>query len=179
MQKFKIPFQEIGSISQLIKDFLNLEIPQFVDYTFSLEHVESVVKQKSPQFSSEQRQILVQVLRNQLQNVALSEKQSQNLEFLLLKNTFTVTTGHQLNLFSGPVFFIYKILQTIKTADFLNQNSENKFVPIFWMATEDHDFEEINHFKTTQHFYQIKGKSGGAVGRIVIEDISFIDERCV
>lgn len=176
MQKFKIPFQEIGSIPQLIKDFLNLEIPQFVDYTFSLQHVESVVKQKSPQFSSEQRQILVQVLRNQLQNVALSEKQSQNLEFLLRKNTFTVTTGHQLNLFSGPVFFIYKILQTIKTADFLNQNSENKFVPIFWMATEDHDFEEINHFKTAQNFYQIKGKSGGAVGRIMIEDTSFIDE---
>ena len=105
MQKFKIPFQEIGSIPQLIKDFLNLEIPKFVDYTFSLQHVEGLVKQKSPQFSSEQRQILVQVLRNQLQNVALSEKQSQNLEFLLYKNTFTVTTGHQLNLFSGSVFF--------------------------------------------------------------------------
>jgi hypothetical protein len=40
------------------------------------------------------------------------------------------------------------------------------------MATEDHDFEEINHFRTS-NFYQIKGKSGGAVGRIVIEDTSF------
>ena len=125
MQKFKIPFQEIGSIPQLIKDFLNLEIPKFVDYTFSLQHVESVVKQKSSQFSSEQRQILVQVLRNQLQNIALSEKQSQNLEFLLHKNTFTVTTGHQLNLFSGPVFFIYKILYIIQSPKTIKLDYEN------------------------------------------------------
>lgn len=176
MPKLKIPFQKIGSIPPLIKDFLNNEIPQFRDYRFTLEHIKQVVKEKSVQFSTQQRQILVQVLQKQLQNFTLSEKQTHNLELLLSENTFTVTTGHQLNLFSGPVFFIYKILQTIKTADFLNQNSENKFVPIFWMATEDHDFEEINHFKTSQNFYQIKGKSGGAVGRIVIEDTSFIDE---
>jgi len=176
MQKSKIPFQEIGSIPPLIKDFLNNEIPQFRDYRFTLEHIKQVVKEKSIQFSTQQRQILVQVLQKQLQNFTLSEKQTHNLELLLSENTFTVTTGHQLNLFSGPVFFIYKILQTIKTTDFLNQNSENKFVPIFWMATEDHDFEEINHFKTAQNFHQIKGKSGGAVGRIVIEDLSFIDE---
>ncbi len=44
------------------------------------------------------------------------------------------------------------------------------------MATEDHDFEEINHFKTANGFYQIKGSSGGAVGRIVIEDNSFLEE---
>ena len=176
MQKLKIPFQEIGSIPQFIKDFLNDEIPQFRNYRFTLEHITQVIQQKSSLFSSQQRQILVQALQKQLQNFTLSEKQSHHLELLLQRNTFTVTTGHQLNLFSGPVFFIYKILQTIKTADFLNQNSEYKFVPIFWMATEDHDFEEIDHFKTEQNFYQIKGKSGGAVGRIVIEDVSFIDE---
>jgi uncharacterized protein YllA (UPF0747 family) len=44
------------------------------------------------------------------------------------------------------------------------------------MATEDHDFEEINHFKTANGFYQIKGNSGGAVGRIIIEDNSFLEE---
>ena len=136
MQKLKIPFQEIGSIPQLIKDFLNDEIPQFRNYRFTLEHIEQVVKEKSTQFSFQQREILVQVLQKQLQNFTLSEKQSQNLELLLSDNTFTVTTGHQLNLFSGPVFFIYKILQTIKTADFLNQNSENKFsslsYAVFW-----------------------------------------------
>ncbi len=75
----------------------------------------------------------------------------------------------------GPVFFVYKILQTIKTAAFLKQNfSKNNFVPVFWMATEDHDFEEINHFKTKHNYFEIKGKSGGVVGKIKIEDLVFI-----
>ena len=119
---------------------------------------------------------MVDVLRAQHQHLDLSAKQSQHLDLLLSENTFTVTTGHQLNLFSGPVFFVYKILQTIKTADFLTQNSDKNFVPIFWLATEDHDFEEINHFKTANGFYQVKGNSGGAVGRIIIEDNSFLEE---
>jgi len=44
------------------------------------------------------------------------------------------------------------------------------------MATEDHDFEEINHFKTQNHIYSIDGKSGGAVGRIKVEKNNFIEE---
>ena len=79
MQKLKIPFQEIGSIPPLIKDFLNNEIPQFRNYRFTLEHIEQVVKEKSVQFSTQQRQILVQVLQKQLQNFTLSEKQTHNL----------------------------------------------------------------------------------------------------
>ena len=43
------------------------------------------------------------------------------------------------------------------------------------MATEDHDFDEINHFKTEGNFYQIQEKSGGAVGRIKSSDLSFLD----
>lgn len=176
MLKSKIPFQNIGSIPQLIKDFLNVEIPQFASYQFSLSNVFSKAEEKSKSFSLNQRNILVEVFSQQLKGLKLSEKQVNNINLLSQENTFTVVTGHQLNLFSGPAFFVYKILQTIKTADFLNQNSNKNFVPIFWMATEDHDFEEINHFKTEQNIYQIKGQSGGAVGRIVIEDTSFIEE---
>ena len=176
MLKSKIPFQNIGSIPQLIKDFLNLEIPQFSSYQFSLQNALSKAEEKSKSFSQDQRNILVEVFNRQLNSLQLTDKQKNNINLLSQENTFTVITGHQLNLFSGPAFFVYKILQTIKTAEFLSQNSDKNFVPVFWMATEDHDFEEINHFKTSQNFYQIKGKSGGAVGRIVIEDTSFIDE---
>lgn len=176
MQTFKIPFQEIGSIPQLIKDFLYEEIPQFAKYKYSVENIEEVATEKGAQFTQSQREILVQVLEQQLKELTLSAKQTENLQKLLQPNTFTVTTGHQLNLFSGPAFFVYKILQTIKTADVLEKKSSNQYVPIFWMATEDHDFEEINHFKTARNFYQIKGNSGGAVGRIVIEDTQFIKD---
>ena len=176
MPKFKFPFQDLETIPKLIKDFLQQEIPQFSAYQFTLENALLQAEKKSHNYTLEQRKILVDVLRAQHQHLDLSAKQSQHLDLLLSENTFTVTTGHQLNLFSGPVFFVYKILQTIKTADFLTQNLDKNFVPIFWLATEDHDFEEINHFKTANGFYQVKGNSGGAVGRIIIEDNSFLEE---
>ena len=171
-----IDFENITSIPKLIKDFLGTKLDGFQNKVFDLENFKNQITEKQNSFSDEKRAILYDTIFSQNQESQLSPKQLEYLFSLKESNTFTITTGHQLNLFTGPVFFVYKILQTIKTADFLNQNSENKFVPIFWMATEDHDFEEINHFKTAQNFHQIKGKSGGAVGRIVIDDISFIDE---
>ena len=57
-----------------------------------------------------------------------------------------MVTGHQLNLFTGPLYFAYKILTTIKLAAQLEERyPENKFVPVYWMGTEDHDFEEVNY----------------------------------
>ena len=112
MPKFKFPFQDLETIPKLIKDFLQQEIPQFSAYQFTLENALLQAEKKSHNYTLEQRKILVEVLRAQHQHLDLSAKQSQHLDLLLSENTFTVTTGHQLNLFSGPVFFVYKILQT-------------------------------------------------------------------
>jgi uncharacterized protein YllA (UPF0747 family) len=60
-----------------------------------------------------------------------------------------------LNLFSGPVFLFIKF-SNHQNGRIFSQNSEKNFVPVFWMATEDHDFEEINHFKTEQIFIKSK-----------------------
>lgn len=172
-----IPFLEIESIPLLIKDFLTQKIPGFESQFFNLENIEKQFLQKEKSFSSEKRKVLCEVLQNQYSDFPQSEKQQSNLKNLELENTFTVTTGHQLNLFTGPVFFIYKILQTIKLAEFLNQKFPTKnFVPLFWLASEDHDFEEINHFKTENHYYETKAKSGGTVGRIEVEDDFFISQ---
>ncbi|MCG7281496.1 bacillithiol biosynthesis cysteine-adding enzyme BshC [Chryseobacterium taklimakanense] len=172
-----IPFQEIESIPQLIKDFLNGKLLDFKEDLFSHENFRHKISGKKSEFTAHQRNILFEVLSDQLFTVELSEQQEANLSALQNDNTFTVVTGHQLNLFTGPAFFIYKILQTIKTAEYLTENfPENNVVPVFWMATEDHDFEEIDHFKTENNYYEIKGKSGGAVGRIQIEDQYFIRE---
>ncbi|MBU4539375.1 MAG: bacillithiol biosynthesis cysteine-adding enzyme BshC [Weeksellaceae bacterium] len=172
-----IPFLEIESIPLLIKDFLTQKIPGFEQQLFNLENSEQQFALKKASFDQEKRAVLCHVLNEQHSAIEVSEKQKDNLDALQNGNTFTVTTGHQLNLFSGPVFFIYKILQTIKLAEFLNEKfPESKTVPVFWMATEDHDFEEINHFKTETHYYETKAKSGGAVGRIPLEDDFFISE---
>lgn len=173
----KIAFNEIESIPQLVKDFLNHQIEGFENYTFSLENFARQIHSKQNSFSSEKREILVETLKSQLSDFMISKKQSENLENLKQKNTFTITTGHQLNLFSGPVFFVYKILQTIKTCSYLQQNFPDfNFVPVYWMASEDHDFAEINHFKTENNYYEINEKSGSAVGRIQINDTFFISE---
>lgn len=169
----KINLENIPSIPALIKDFLRNE--EYQSFRFSVENAQQKAEQKQDSFSAEQRQILCQVIAEQMQDLPLSEKQKINLENLAQSNVFTITTGHQLNLFSGASFFIYKILQTIKTAEFLNEKiTDKKFVPIFWLATEDHDFEEINHFNTENHRYEMTAKSGSAVGRIKIEDNDFI-----
>lgn len=172
-----IPFTDIESIPLLIKDFLQQKIPGFEELIFSTDHITQQIRQKGNAFSNQQRKVLVEVLKQQYGDLRCSDRQSRNIEALLDSNTFTITTGHQLNLFSGPVFFIYKILQTIKTAALLSEKfPQHKMVPVFWMATEDHDFEEINHFSTENFYYETKAKSGGAVGKIVLQDDFFISE---
>lgn len=173
----KISFNDIENIPQLVKDFLNQKIEGFENNTFSLDHFKDQIHLKQNSFTPDQRQILSDVLEKQLSDLTLSSKQKENLENLRQSNTFTITTGHQLNLFSGPVFFVYKILQTIKTCTYLKENFPDfNFVPVYWMASEDHDFAEINHFKTENNYYEINEKSGGPVGRITISDTFFISE---
>ncbi|MEN4759357.1 bacillithiol biosynthesis cysteine-adding enzyme BshC [Chryseobacterium sp. C39-AII1] len=173
----KISFNDIESIPQLVKDFLNQKIEGFEENTFSLDHFKNQIHKKQYSFTSEQRNVLSDVLERQLSHLELSSKQKENIDNIKQPNTFTITTGHQLNLFSGPVFFVYKILQTIKTCSYLKENFPDfNFVPIYWMASEDHDFAEINHFKTENNYYEINEKSGGAVGRIDINDTFFISE---
>jgi len=173
----KISFNDIENIPQLIKDFLNQDIEGFENNTFSLDHFRQQIHLKKDSFTSEQRNILSEVLDSQLAGFSLSSKQRENRGNLKLPNTFTITTGHQLNLFSGPVFFVYKILQTIKTCTYLKENFPDfNFVPVYWMASEDHDFAEINHFKTENNYYETNEKSGGPVGRIEISDTYFISE---
>ena len=80
-------------------------------------------------------------------DVLRSEQVQTNIEKLSQANCFTVTTGHQLSLATGPLFFLYKILHVIKQCEELKESyPEYEFVPVYWMASEDHDFEEINHF---------------------------------
>lgn len=173
----KISFNDIESIPQLVKDFLNQKIEGFENKTFSVDHFSQQIHLKKDSFTSEQREILFNVLNGQLSDLKLSSKQQENLENIKLPNTFTITTGHQLNLFSGPVFFVYKILQTIKTCTYLKEYFPDfNFVPVYWMASEDHDFAEINHFKTENNYYETNEKSGGPVGRIEISDTYFISE---
>jgi bacillithiol biosynthesis cysteine-adding enzyme BshC len=114
----------------------------------------------------------VNINRKLLTEVIIEQYQKSNcplpngLELLLHENTFTVCTGHQLCLFTGPLYVIYKIITTINLAEALkNQYSDYNFIPIFWMLSEDHDFEEVNYVNVFGKKIEWKKKQGGAVGR--------------
>lgn len=119
------------------------------------------------------RKVVAGVLERQLSNLNLSEKQKENLEKLKLHNSVTITTGHQLNLLTGPLFFFHKILQVLKCCEEISKKYPNlHFIPIFWMATEDHDFEEINHFFYKNNKITWNRESGNAVGRMTLEGLN-------
>ena len=95
-----------------------------------------------------------------------SNKTKENIQELLNDNTFTITTGHQLSIFTGPIYFIYKILHTIRLTEELNQKTtDKKFIPVFWMASEDHDFEEIQSVNIFQSTLKWETEQRGPVGR--------------
>ena len=95
-----------------------------------------------------------------------SEATRTNLEWLKTEKGFTVTTGHQLSLFTGPLFFCYKIIHTIRLAEELNKGlNEHHVVPVFWMASEDHDFEEMHSIQLFQKAIGVDQNLGGAFGR--------------
>lgn len=158
-----LPITQAG-VSSIIRDYL-LRKPslQFAYERFpTKENYLLQGKEKLKTYSH--REIMCRVLSKQ--NQSPTAKQAENLALFSQENTVTITTGHQLNLATGPLYFLYKILHTVKLCDALNQTQQEiNFVPIYWMATEDHDFEEINHFNTYENSYQWEGQNQGAVGQ--------------
>ncbi len=75
-------------------------------------------------------------------NVGASSLTFESIELLRRSDTVAVLTGQQAGLFSGPLYTIYKALTAIKQAEYLTANGVLA-VPVFWAATEDHDFDEV------------------------------------
>ncbi|HWY10752.1 MAG TPA: bacillithiol biosynthesis cysteine-adding enzyme BshC [Bacteroidia bacterium] len=120
------------------------------------------------------REVLVTELTEQNKEVKnTSVLADKNTQLLLKENTFTVTTGHQLCLFTGPLYFVYKIFSTINLCEKLKEEfPENNFVPVYWMATEDHDFAEVNHFNVYGKQLEWKSEQKGAVGDFTTEGLT-------
>ena len=141
-----ISFQDFGFSSKLIQNLTAKDpnVAEFVEEFFAYDKIESAINKKV--FEKSNREVLVNQLKTQNKGINISDATKGNIAALGSENTFTITTGHQLNLLSGPLYSIYKVAQVINITRDLNSKFPNyNFVPVFWMATEDHDFEEINH----------------------------------
>ncbi|QEK51747.1 bacillithiol biosynthesis cysteine-adding enzyme BshC [Pedobacter aquae] len=119
------------------------------------------------------RQALVEVLKEQYQAITNQSAVTQtHINQLLQDNSYTITTGHQLNIFTGPLYFIFKIVTAINLAkDLKKEFPHQNFIPVYWMASEDHDFEEINHTYIGGKKIAWKKETAGATGKVDTKSI--------
>lgn len=171
MQAKSISYQETNAFSAAVLDYIGGkdQLRSFYRYSPDLKGFAEAIKTRK--FKAD-RTLLAETLQSQYKNISTPEPVAENITLLRDQKTFTITTGHQLNIFTGPLYFIYKIVTAINLAKELKTAfPEYNFVPVYWMATEDHDFEEINHLKIEDKILTWNKQSSGATGRLDTRDI--------
>jgi bacillithiol biosynthesis cysteine-adding enzyme BshC len=176
----QIPYSDTGLFTTLIQDFIagKAAALKYVQYPVSKEGVHAAIQERK-KFPI-QRSVLVNVLQSQYHdlfnsndntNITANVKVSEAIQSLLKENTFAITTAHQPNIFTGPLYFFYKIIHAIQlAADLKKQFPENNFVPVYYMGSEDADLDEVGSYFLggTQHQWITKQK--GAIGRMKVDD---------
>ncbi|MEO8068542.1 MAG: bacillithiol biosynthesis cysteine-adding enzyme BshC [Flavobacteriales bacterium] len=141
-------------------------------FPFTPDGLEQAARER--QFPAASRQVLTAALQRQYTGLDLQEDVKKNLAALAKEGTLTITTGHQLCLFSGPLYVPLKIMNTVRMARDLQQRVGKPVVPMFWMATEDHDRAEIDHAWVFGKKLEWKGGTAGAVGRMKLDGIEAV-----
>lgn len=166
-------------VSPLVQDLLNQseQVRTFVSDFFSKENCISAAGKRS--FSKGNRDVLVAQLSAQYAIEITSDEVKKNILSLQSESTFTVVTGHQICSAGGPLYLIYKIFSAIRITQELNAwQDEFHFVPVYWMATEDHDIEEIRHFHWGNEKVELATEFEGVAGELPTEDfLSWLNEK--
>jgi uncharacterized protein YllA (UPF0747 family) len=138
MRTICIPHTELPGTSALFADYLYRfdRVSRFYRHD---PHNPASIRRAADEIKipAQRRQDLVAVLRE-------TNGESPAVSMLELPDTVAVVTGQQVGLFGGPAYTLYKALTAAKLARQLN-DSGIRAVPVFWLATEDHDFEEVSH----------------------------------
>jgi len=136
----------------------------------SLEGIEAAISSRQ-QFPTNRKK-LVRALEKQYEGMNSSAKVTDNIQKLLDENCFTICTAHQPSLFTGYLYFVYKILHVIKIADQLDSKfPDKKFVPVFFLGSEDNDLVELNRIRLGDDTVVWETDQTGAVGRMKPEGI--------
>ncbi len=156
--------------SKLVADYLSGDekLKPFYKYSVNIEGIRASIQSRNT-FNTD-RQLLVNAFRKQYDGIELNDRQNDNLEALLNNNTYTITTAHQPNIFTGPLYFIYKILHVIKLADELKiKLPEYSFVPVYYMGSEDADLDELGYLNISGEKLSWETNQKGAVGRMKVD----------
>ncbi len=135
----------------------------FYKYPVTIDAFRSVMDDKAR--DTIDRETLVRVLTRQYAGLPPAPEVARNIGRLREADTFTVTTAHQPSLFTGPLYYIYKIVSTLNLARQLNAAFPDRHVvPVFVNSGEDHDFAEVNHLHLFHKSVHWDSGESGAVG---------------
>jgi bacillithiol biosynthesis cysteine-adding enzyme BshC len=180
MQLHKIALAETRSFTPFFLDYISQKesLKSFYHRFPLIQNFKDQIAEKSISFPQANRHILFKIVNQQYEGIKTSEQVSTNLNSLTSAKTFTITTGHQLNVFTGPLYFIYKIVTVINTCKVLKSKYPDfNFVPVYWMASEDHDYDEIKSFRLHGKKYSWETDQRGAVGRFDPKTLSTLADE--
>ncbi|MCE3281805.1 MAG: bshC, partial [Chitinophagaceae bacterium] len=166
----RLPYRDTGHFQGIVTDYLDSDPKLAAFYTYQPDVAgfkKAIEDRRSYAYPREQ---LLDALEKQYESLDAPEGVKRNLQLLRNSNCFTITTAHQPNVFTGPLYFVYKILHTIQLTEWAKRSQPDfDFVPVFFMGSEDADLDELGHFTVEGKRYQWKTKQSGAVGRMKVD----------
>ncbi len=166
-----LPYNKTRAFSVIVNHYLDgvASLQPFYQYAPNLNGLKQALQNRS--FSNGDRQLLSSSLLQQYSALGLSNQNVlDNIQLLQQQQTFTVTTAHQPNLFTGPLYFIYKIVHAIVLAkELASQFPGYNFVPVYYMGSEDADLDELGVATIMGEAYRWNTLQQGAVGRMKVD----------
>ncbi len=166
----RLPYRQTDAFSTIALDYIDQAdgLKSFFAYSPSLKGIGQAIEARKQKPVN--RQLLVDELKKQYAGLPVAPQVQASMNALLEENCFTITTAHQNNIFTGPLYFIYKTLHAVKLADTLKTAfPENNFVPVFYIGSEDADLEELNHIRIGSETLTWDTQQTGAVGRMKVD----------
>ncbi|MFT7343568.1 MAG: bacillithiol biosynthesis cysteine-adding enzyme BshC [Lentimonas sp.] len=175
MKRITVEREKTGLFSPIANTLVynQEELKDFIQSPFSKATFKDQIERKKAGFTCKQRNTLHSVLKNNYGLALTSDEVKANIELLKNENCFTVTTGHQLSVLTGPLYFVLKIMHVVNLAKELKKEyPDNDFIPVFWMASEDHDFEEIQSLNLFNKKFTFESDQTGPVGKFTLDNWS-------
>jgi bacillithiol synthase len=160
-----LALSETRQFSNLFLDYVNKVSALEPFYSYSPTEEGLVKAASANKYNEAHRSVLADAIKRQYETSGTALPADLHAR-LAATGTLTVCTGHQLVLLGGPLFFVYKILTAIKTAALLEKQTQHAVVPVFWMAGEDHDIDEIRSVQLYGKTLSWNETGGGPVGRL-------------
>ena len=165
-----LSYESTGYFSRIVSDYIaqSPNLQPFYQHSPDLAGIKKAIAARKT-FDTP-RKLLVAVLKDQYKGLNNTDKVVAQIDLLEKENTFTVTTAHQPNIFTGPLYFIYKIVHAIKLAHELNALiPDAQFIPVYYMGSEDADLDELGYVHVGGEKLVWATKQTGAVGRMKVD----------